>query len=118
MREKYQNCRMQVFVPSAMAERMGRIIGVGKMYLIKNFQVKNYTEADKFRPVQVDKQIVFISDTKVKEIDESEIFIPKILFDFYQFEDLNKMSKQCHHLIGKNSSKKPKFFYIILLTIS
>lgn len=90
---------MQVFVPPAMADRMARLIRVGKMYIIKKFQVKDYTAKDKFRPVQMDTQIVFITDTKVKEIDENDIFIPKNMFDFYQFEDLPKMAKQVVHLV-------------------
>lgn len=95
-----QNCRMQVFVPAAMAERMARLIGVGKIYIIKNFQVKDYTTQDKFRPVHIDRQISFMADTKIKEIHENDIFIPKNFFDFYPFEDLTNMAKQTQNLIG------------------
>ncbi|KAK1398583.1 hypothetical protein POM88_008446 [Heracleum sosnowskyi] len=94
-----KNCRMQVYVPASMADRMARMIEVGKIYIIKNFQVKEYKDQDKFRPVQIDRQITFITNTKVKEIEETDVFIHKNMFDFYAFEDLKGMAKQYHHLI-------------------
>lgn len=92
---------MQAFVPASMSQRMTRLIEVGKLYLLKNFEVKEYLDKDKFRPVKIDRQIIFTIDTKVKEIDDSEIFIPNNMFDFYDFGDLFNMSKQFHYLVGK-----------------
>ena len=54
----FQNCRMEAYVPATMVDRMLRIVEVGKIYLIVNFEVKDYMEKDKFRPVQMDKKIV------------------------------------------------------------
>ncbi|KAK1387752.1 hypothetical protein POM88_015930 [Heracleum sosnowskyi] len=86
-----QNCRMHVFVPAALAEKMSRMIQEGKIYLIKDFQVKEYTELDKYRPVQMDRQIIFTADTKAKKLQESEIFIPLNIFDLFEYGDLKPM---------------------------
>lgn len=84
------------------------------MYVIKNFQVKDYTDLDKFRPVQMDKQIVFTADTKVKDVEESEIFIPRNSFDFFDFGDLMPMAKQSLYLAGKYT-KYIQFDFVLLL---
>ncbi|KAK1358273.1 hypothetical protein POM88_051529 [Heracleum sosnowskyi] len=89
-----KNCRMHTFVPPTLAEKFCRIIEEGKIYLIKNFQVKDYTEIDKYRPVQMDRQIIFTADTKVKELAESEIFIPANNFDLFEYGDLKAMTTQ------------------------
>lgn len=96
-----QNCRLQAFVPATVAYKFKRLIEEGKFYVIKNFQVKDYTELEKFRAVQMDKQIVFTNDTKVKDVEETEIFIPRNSFDFFDFGDLIQMSKQSLYLAGK-----------------
>lgn len=64
---------MQALVPAAFVDRISRLIVDGNVYLIKNFQVKDYTEANKYWPVQMDKQIVLTADTKVKKADEKKI---------------------------------------------
>ncbi|KAK1362224.1 hypothetical protein POM88_046698 [Heracleum sosnowskyi] len=85
---------MQAFVPSTMEDRLGNVIQLGKLYKIKTFHVKEYGQQDKYRPVQIDRQIIFTIDTKVKEIDENEIFIPKNMFDLFKFADLKNMATQ------------------------
>ena len=60
-----QKCTMHAFVPESLTDKMTRIIEEGKIYLIKNFTVKDYTETDKYRVVHMDRQIVFTTETKV-----------------------------------------------------
>lgn len=60
---------MQAFVLASMADRMARIIQVGKLYLLRNFEVKDYLDKDKYKPVQIDRHIIFTIDTYVKEVD-------------------------------------------------
>ncbi|KAK1372388.1 hypothetical protein POM88_028581 [Heracleum sosnowskyi] len=94
-----KNCMMHAFAPTAVADRLGRILQVGNIYLIKNFQVKDYTDKDKFRPLHMERQIIFNSDTKALQIQDSEIYIPNNMFDFYEFNDLKNMAKQQLNLI-------------------
>ncbi|XP_074364408.1 uncharacterized protein LOC141705285 [Apium graveolens] len=89
-----KNCRMQVFVPAALVEKMSRLIVQGNAYFINNFQLKEYTNADKYRAVQMDKQIVFTADTKVKDVDDKLFFIPNNSFDLFDYGDLKAMTKQ------------------------
>ncbi|KAK1385225.1 hypothetical protein POM88_022960 [Heracleum sosnowskyi] len=89
-----KNCRMQAFVPSTMEDRLGKVIQLGNLYKIKTFHVKEYGPQDKYRPVQIERQIIFTTDTKLKEIDENEIFIPKNMFDLFKFADLKNMATQ------------------------
>ncbi|KAL1809085.1 hypothetical protein ACET3Z_026075 [Daucus carota] len=104
-----QNCRMHVFIPAAIADKMSRIIEEGKIYLIKNFTVKDFTEKDNYRVVHMDKQISFTTETRVKELDDSEIFIPTNNFDLFQFSDLKSQATQDVYLtdvIGIIKSKE------------
>lgn len=91
---------MQAYIPASMSDRMARVIELGKIYLIRNFEVKEYLDKDKFRVVQSDRQIIFTIDTKLKELPENEVFILQNTFDFYQFADLNNMATQFHNLVG------------------
>lgn len=95
-----QDYRMHAFVPAALVDKISRMIVEGKVYVIKNFQVKDYTDADKYRPVQMEKQIVFTADTKVKEVDEKDVFIPHNNFDLFEYGDLKQMTKQVLYLTG------------------
>ncbi|KAL1817304.1 hypothetical protein ACET3Z_019878 [Daucus carota] len=104
-----KNCRMHVFIPAAIADKMSRIIEEGKIYLIKNFTVKDFTEKDNYRVVHMDKQISFTTETRVKELDDSEIFIPTNNFDLFQFSDLKSQATQDVYLtdvIGIIKSKE------------
>ncbi|KAK1380381.1 hypothetical protein POM88_027125 [Heracleum sosnowskyi] len=49
---------------------------------------------DKWRCVNKDRQILFTNNTKEKQIDESEYFIPNNHFDFFEMEELTKLAKQ------------------------
>lgn len=95
-----QNCRMHVFVPAPLVEKISRMIVNGKVCVIKNFQVKEYTYAGKYRHVQMDKQIVLTADTKVKEVDEKDFFIPHNSFDLFEYGDHKAMTKQVLYLTG------------------
>ena len=92
---------MHAFVPGSMSERLGRILVDGNLYIIKNFQVKDYTPTDKYRAVEMDKQIVFTTETKIKELAESEVFIPKNMFDLFEYSQLQNRAKQIVFLTGK-----------------
>lgn len=91
---------MQAYAGASIANTIGRILEEGKIYLIKNFEVKQYTELDKFRPVPIDRQITFSSDTRIGDVDEKSVFIPKNMFDFFQFCELKNAAKQVTHLTG------------------
>ena len=91
---------MVVYVPASLADLVGRMVQVGNLYMIKNFEVQDYTEKDKFRPVRMDKKIKFTTATKISDLDENETFIPKNMFDLFQFSDLKKVSEQVLYLAG------------------
>ncbi|KAL1830259.1 hypothetical protein ACET3Z_008671 [Daucus carota] len=95
-----KSCRMHAWVPAALSDKMERLVEEGKLYLIKNFQVQNFEEKAKYRAVQMDRQIVFTADTKLKEIEETDIFIPKNSFDLYEYADLKKVADQDLYLTG------------------
>ncbi|KAK1359407.1 hypothetical protein POM88_043881 [Heracleum sosnowskyi] len=103
-----KNCRMQEFIPGTIADIFGKMVQVQKLYIIKNFHVKEYKDEDKYRPVQRNKQLIFTIDTKVKEIAETGIFIPKNMFDFFKFEDIIKLSKQHVYLVDVIGIAKKK----------
>ncbi|KAL1820507.1 hypothetical protein ACET3Z_015376 [Daucus carota] len=117
--------RMHAWVPAALSDKMERLVEEGKLYLIKNFQVQNYEEKAKYRAVQMDRQIVFTADTKLKEIEETDIFIPKNSFDLYEYADLKKVADQDLYLtdvlgfiqkmegLSRNASNKVKLKFKI-----
>ncbi|KAL8133227.1 hypothetical protein AgCh_008622 [Apium graveolens] len=88
------NCRMQAFVPAFLNEKLQRMLQLGKMYVTSFFQVRDFTPEDKWRSVQLDRQIQFTNQTKTRELSESEYFIPNNMFDFYDFEEVRKLAKQ------------------------
>lgn len=73
---------------------------VGNLYLFKNFSVKEYKDAEKFRCLHKDIQIVFSNDTKIVDLEESDVFIEKVVFDFFDLADLKILSKQTTYLTG------------------
>lgn len=48
----------------------------------------------------MDRQIIFNADTRVKQLEESEIFIPPNSFDLFEYGDLSKMATQNIYLTG------------------
>ncbi|KAK1353477.1 hypothetical protein POM88_051842 [Heracleum sosnowskyi] len=89
-----KNVRMVGYVPEWQSEKMQKLFTVGKMYTVTNFQVKQYNANDKWRCVNNDRQILFTNNTKAKQIDESEYFIPNNHFNFFEMEELTKLAKQ------------------------
>ncbi|KAK1402266.1 hypothetical protein POM88_001871 [Heracleum sosnowskyi] len=71
---------------------------IGKIYLFENFTVKEYREEDKFRCIMKEIQIIFSSETKVSDLDESEVCIDRAGFDFYDIADLKELTKQTTYL--------------------
>lgn len=45
-------------------------------------------------------QIVFSNDTKISELDEKDVCIENVVFDFYDLGDLKELSKQTTYLTG------------------
>ncbi|XP_017239637.2 uncharacterized protein LOC108212421 [Daucus carota subsp. sativus] len=95
-----KNCRMQAYVPQSLEVKFNRLVVLGKIYFIKKFQVKDYTEKDKYRPVRMDKQISLTNDTKIKDLEDSDFFIPKNMFDFVAFSQLKELATQHVYLAG------------------
>ncbi|WOH08343.1 hypothetical protein DCAR_0727782 [Daucus carota subsp. sativus] len=92
------NVRMQAFVPTFLMEKLLKIFFVGRMYTITNFQVKEYTELDKWKCVTTGKQLMFTNQTRAKEIDERKYFIPQNCFDFCDLGDVKNFVKQSTYL--------------------
>nr|XP_017250880.1 PREDICTED: uncharacterized protein LOC108221518 [Daucus carota subsp. sativus] len=92
--EKYKNVRMHAFVPVFLMDKMQKMLHLGRMYCISNFQVKPLTAEDKWRSINIDRQILFTNQTKAKEIEEKDYFIAKNSFDFYDLADMKELSKQ------------------------
>ncbi|XP_074373959.1 uncharacterized protein LOC141714333 [Apium graveolens] len=109
-----KNCRMQAFVPAFLNEKLQRMLQLGKMYVTSFFQVRDFTPEDKWRSVQLDRQIQFTNQTKTRELSESEYFIPNNMFDFYDFEEVRKLAKQNIYLADEYdiSNFSPTTFYI------
>lgn len=101
---------MHAFVPVFLMEKMQKTLHLGRMYCISNFQVKPLTAQDKWRSINIDRQILFTNQTKAKEIEEKDYFIAKNSFDFYDLADMKELSKQTTLLAGI------KFYYISLRT--
>ncbi|KAL1831301.1 hypothetical protein ACET3Z_000952 [Daucus carota] len=92
------NVRMQAFVPTFLMEKLLKMFIVGKMYTITNFQVKEYTTLDKWRCVSTDKQIMFTNQTRAREIDDREYFIPQNCFEFCDLGDVKTFATQSTYL--------------------
>lgn len=91
---------MQASVPTYLAPKIQRMLQVHKMYIITNFQVKELTADDKWRAVNMDKQIQFINQTKAREIPESEHYISQNEFDFFALNELEMLLNQNINLAG------------------
>lgn len=88
-----QRSRIHAFVPQKVADIVEPMLEVGKVYLFKNFTVKEYKEEDKFWCILRDIQIVFSSDTKIVELDDNDVCIERAVFDFYDLGDLKDLSQ-------------------------
>lgn len=91
---------MQAFVPGFLSDKMKKMFTMGKMYAITNFQVKDYTEKDKWRCVNMDRQILFTNATKSRQIEDHEYFIAENMFDFFESAELKLLAKQNLYLAG------------------
>ena len=59
---------MHATVPGSIFERMDHVLKIGNIYVIKNFQVKEYTEKDTYRAVEMDRKIVLTTETRIKDV--------------------------------------------------
>ena len=91
---------MQAYVPAYLSDKWKRLLKLGNMYTITNFNVKTLTPDDKWRTVNIDRQISFTNQTRAREITENEYFIPQNSFDFYSFNELDALSNQKVLLAG------------------
>ena len=91
---------MQAFVPTFLERKIQRMLQVEKMYAINMFQVKDFTAEDKWRSINMDRQILFTNQTRAREIPENELFISNNMFDFHEFSQLKSLAKQNLFLAG------------------
>lgn len=89
-----QNDRIHAFVPGNLADKNEYDLIVGKIYIIFNFTVKDYRPEEKFRVIQNNKQIIFISYTKVKEINDNDTLIEENMFDFFDLSNLKEIANK------------------------
>lgn len=105
LHKHWQRTRIHAFVPTNIAEALEPLLVVGKIYLFKNFTVKDYKSDDKFRCIHKTIQIVFSNETKIIELQENNVFIENAVFDFYDLADLKQLSKQTTYLTGNSQPK-------------
>uniref|UniRef100_A0A161ZWY5 Replication factor A C-terminal domain-containing protein n=1 Tax=Daucus carota subsp. sativus TaxID=79200 RepID=A0A161ZWY5_DAUCS len=102
--------RIHAFVPGTEADELAKLLEVGKVYLIENFTVSDYTSDDKFRCVRKEIQIVFDNQTKITPLEEKAVNIEKHVFDFFDLSDLKSLVNQQTYLadvIGVMEKPKP-----------
>ncbi|KAK1397686.1 hypothetical protein POM88_007549 [Heracleum sosnowskyi] len=90
--------RIYAFVQGEIAAAVEPCLEVGTIYLFKNFTVREYKKEDRFRCIHKTIQIVFSRDTKIQELDETQVLIDKAAFDFYDIGDLKQLSQQTTYL--------------------
>lgn len=73
---------MHAFVPAKCAPAHEFKLSLNKVCIITNFTVKPYKDADKFRPVAREDQIILSLDTKIKEVQPTLMEFPDETFDF------------------------------------
>lgn len=95
-----QNCRVQAFVPSYLAEKFEKQVIVGKMFTFYNFTVKDYKADEKYRCTRMDIQIIFTKNTEVTDLDENESLIENNAFDFFDLAELKELAHQNTYLTG------------------
>lgn len=93
---------MQAYVPAYLSDKWKKLLTVGNTYIITNFTVKTLTPDDKWRPVNIDRQISFTNQTKARELSEKDYFIPENTFDFYALDNLHDIANQKLLLAGIN----------------
>lgn len=97
----FKRVRIHAFVPGTEADELAKLLEVGKVYLIENFTVSDYTSDDKFRCVRKEIQIVFDNQTKITPLEEKAVNIEKHVFDFFDLSDLKSLVNQQTYLAGK-----------------
>ncbi|XP_074365288.1 uncharacterized protein LOC141706427 [Apium graveolens] len=97
--------KIHAYVPETIADVMESQMVVGNMYLFKNFTLKEYKPTDRFRCIHKDIQIIFSSDTKAIPLDDNDVIIEKVMFDFYDLSDLKQLSRQTTYLTGVYNNK-------------
>ncbi|KAK1374595.1 hypothetical protein POM88_030788 [Heracleum sosnowskyi] len=90
--------RIHAFVPREIDAAVEPCLEVGTIYLFKNFTVREYKKEDRFRCIHKTIQIVFSRDTKIQELDETQVLIDKAAFDFYDIGDLKQLSQHTTYL--------------------
>lgn len=61
-----QETKIHGFIPTKCADQHEHNLRLGKLCIIKDFTVQNYKKEERFRPVQNDKHIIFLNDTKLE----------------------------------------------------
>ncbi|WOG81889.1 hypothetical protein DCAR_0101045 [Daucus carota subsp. sativus] len=70
----------------------------------KNFNIllldnKDYKKTDKFRVVRRDNQLIFTTDTKIQQIEETAAQIATEIFDFYDLSELKNYMTETTYVI-------------------
>lgn len=95
-----QNDTIHAFVPGFCSDQLEQKLAVGNVVSITNFTVQQYKVDDKFRPLRNDQQLVFSTETRIKQIEDPANQIEDNFFDFYDLSELKEMSKQNTYLAG------------------
>lgn len=98
---KMQKSRIHAFIPGFCVDNLEHRINVGKVCSIMNFTVQNYKEADIFRCLFNEKQLIFSKDTKIEDLEDKRTGIETEMFDFYDHTELRKLAGQRKYLAGK-----------------
>lgn len=98
-----QNNTIHAFVPTICAYDLERQIRVGSINIITGFIVQDYKKTDKFRVVRRDNQLIFTTDTKIQQIEETAAQIATEIFDFYDLSELKNYMTETTYVIGKKA---------------
>ena len=60
----------------------------GQLYSLSNFRVAEYKDKDNYRPIKNENKIIFLLTTFIKELEETEIIIPRHKFDFVDYKTI------------------------------
>ncbi|KAK1379222.1 hypothetical protein POM88_025966 [Heracleum sosnowskyi] len=92
------NNRIHAFVPGSCSDKLEEKLQVGKICLIRKFEVQKYKADIKFRCLRNDVQLVFSTETQVKEIQDDDKSIEANVFDFYDHSELKALTTQKTYL--------------------
>ncbi|KAK1359342.1 hypothetical protein POM88_043816 [Heracleum sosnowskyi] len=84
--------RIHAFIHGFCVDNLEDQIELDKVYTIKNFTVQNYKEADIYRCLRNEKQLIISKDTKFEEVEDKQSNIPSEMFDLYEHSELRSLA--------------------------